>query len=598
MPVQPTVRYDFPSTFRVPGAPRRQGPSFIGSTDTSGARSLTNQLASLNPALQNFLGAGFDFYREQERAKGEEFARNNKGTYAEAVRKGDLPAGASVFFREAVVRSEVENKGRSFNAWLQSRWMSDPNIKGADEETFERWLEAQTSDYSGRELSAYNASVVSEEFGPLARQAQQNLAVHHIADGFKRTRDRGLQALQDGVLSVIREVETTEDIVPFAERLAAEGVDISGLDADEIRTQYVINYINRKVDEAYNVGIPYADSNRLVTDAVELLAMESGDTAVLEVGDHIKAGTGPLGNTLAYREMALRTSARIAAQKEAQGKAHENMLKEQKEAHYNQMRLDMWRLAVDEPQQLVDMVTNYGGDDPEELEIMVDALNAFDIEPRGGTDHEALLGSITADARMGRFEPEEILDIQKRERLTKEETSTLLRINDEGRRRVEVSVQNEVSDVVDQLETVAQSFELHGISAVSTAIIARERRRLQNEVADLYDQDKPPTRQQLYQLQDASLQRGLQALQASQDSGTTLEEQAAAQPTIEPTPEVHPTVETDPTPQQSRVQLPNGSFTDIPVGAIEAHRQHAGDPAHVEMFDKLFGAGASAAVTQ
>ncbi len=597
---QPTIRFDIPATFRVPGTPQRAAPRFVGSTGTGGAFAFAESLAQINPQLQRFLGAGFDLYQERERARADEFSRNHVGSYADAVRNGELPAGASPFFRERVIRNEVQSKGRHFNAWLQAQWQGDAAVKGADESTFETWLSTKTADYAARELNQYASTVVSEEFDGLARQAQQNLAVQHIADGFRRTKQRGVEALNDGLLSAVREVQTTSDIMPFAERLVSMGGSIDGKSDMEIRRDYIARYIERKTEEAYNSGFSHSEINGIVTETLGFLALESGDTGVLELGDHVKAGTGPLSGTLAFREMALNVSHKIARQEEAAARQSEAVATKQRKAQLDQLRLQVWRLGVDQPDELLDLALNYGGDDPDELDIITDTLNALDRPVRGGTEHTSRLIEVTSDARLGRFEPEEIEQISRQEGYTAQETATLLQINESGRTRIERSVQSDVDEIVEQFESAAKVENAgYGIQPHQALAIRREKRRLQDEIADLYDQhDGVPPRDKLYAVQDAALQRGLTSLTAASGSASLTGGAATVTPTVtQPIPEAVPTVETSPTPQSTLITSPAGNAIQVPLGALEFLRANSGDPSVLHQFNVKYFNGESVAET-
>lgn len=607
MPNQPTIRFDLPRTFRTPGAPSRQGPRRIGSTGTSGAFSLASALSSLNPAIQNSLQAGFDFYQESERARADEFSRNYQGDYAEAVRKGDLPAGASVFFREQVVRNEVKQKAHSYQTWLAAQWHNDADIKGADEDQFEAWVQAQTSDYVNTELSGYNSRILSEEFDGLARNAQNNLASHHLADGFRRTKQRGLEAINNGVLDAVRQT-AIEDPKVLAQEFVDNGGDIGGIQREyEIRERVALQRIQQLMDDGYASGLTYQELNKSVVDSVALLAEQTGDTSVFGILDQIQTGTGKLSGTRYAQGVQFDTELRVSQRQMTELRnrwAIEDRMKAEAE---EQAWASLVRNTVSGEGDVTGAVEEFIAAYPEQYSRAVAWANALGKplagDGPGGGDGQVFL-ELKDRAQIGDLNSQEIID-----------TALAGNINTSQATHLMDELQSTQRNTTADLRSQGTSFRADLIRQVQDPVYKQatpEQERNALEMQRVYmqtirqrrDEGKPMTPLEELDLRDQLTQRFLQ----KNGTQNAFQEGRGAAPAGVEVPPVDDaggategaqeasTASQPATPVIRRVEIPGGISIEVPENHIQYLWANASDPQVLNQFDEQYGVGAAAAL--
>lgn len=601
MPNQPTVRFDFPQTYRTPSAPRRQGPSFIGSMDTSGAHAFANSLSSLNPAIQGFLRSGFDFYREQEQIRADEFSRNNKGSYAEAVRSGDLPAGASVFFREQVLRNEVKGKAQSYQMWLAAQWENDPDIKGADEDRYQAWVDAKTSDYLGTELTGYSEVLLREEFDGPARQVQNNLASHHLADGFRRMKQRGMEAITDGVLNAVRQT-SIEDPIVLAQEFAANGGDIEGIQREyQLREQVTVQRIQDLIDEGHEVGLTYQELNKSVVDSVSLLAEQTGDTAVFGVLDRIQTGTGTLGKTRYAQEVRFDAEMRISARQMTdlrnQWAIEDRVKDEAQEAAYTSLIRD----TMANPEQATQAIEGFISQYPE-LASQASAWANSIGKPisRNPAQEEAFL-TYKHRAQVADLTPQEILTAGLNEEITTTQATHLLDELQSSQSSLTSGTRSRISSWgTDVLNRTRDS--VFGTNTLQQQQVALELQGVYAQTITQRQQDgKPLTAIEELDLKADLTRRYFEMTGAPQEAPGA--PPAAAQATTgSPTGQTQESAQGAPeepaqaTPETRGVTLPGGGAVQVPEAHIQYLMQNAADPTVLSEFDRKYGIGAAASV--
>lgn len=581
----PTLRYDLPRTYRPPSAPSRQGPRFIGSTGTGGAFQLANALSSLNPAIQNALQSGFDFYRQQEAQRADEFSREYKGSYADAVRSGDLPAGASVFFREQVLRNEVKTKAQSYQTWLQGQWHSDSAIKGAGEDQFEAWVEGKTADYVGSELSGYGQKLLSEEFDGLARAAQTNLASHHIADGFRRTKERGMQSLNDGVLKAIRQT-AIEDPKVLAQELIQNGGSLNGIDREyQIRENVALQRIQGLMDNLAETGVPYSEINKSVVDSIALVAEQTGDTSAFGILDEITTGTGKLGQTRYAQAVRFDAEMKISSRQMTELRNHWAIEDRMKAEHRELAWGALVRDTMEQPEAAVQAIESFIAQYPDMSSAAVSWANSIGKPLADSPERDRIFLEAKARAQVGDLSAQEIVRGALAGNYTTAQASHLMDELQSSQRSLSADLQSDgLSLRNDLLRQVEDPIYKQATPAQERGALEMQRIYMRT-IQQRQEQGKPMT-----PLEELDLRDNLQQRYVSQFSDGGAIEVPDKETGGEAT-------ETEAQPEaSSSVQLPGGQVVQVPQNHIQMLQQNAGDPAILQQFDQKYGVGAAAAI--
>lgn len=298
MGVEPGVRFDFPSTFRTPSAPTRQGPQFIGSTDTSGAFALAKELNKLNPEISRTVSNVNNYIIDESKKAGEAWARENEGTYAEAVKNGTLPAGASPFFKRAAHKESLRQQATQFEAQLYEEYETSGELQRMDQEAFHVWMEQRQAEWL-KSLPG-DRGMIAETVGPTLNAIQQRLGSRHVSESIARTEEQAASQVYTGVRQSIDQISNYDDVT-VAQMARDYGITDTRGPLD-LRNQVRAAAVQVYADELRQQGFRGSEINSMLADAITQEAVERNDPDLLDLMDYVKGGTGSLSGTKIGRE--------------------------------------------------------------------------------------------------------------------------------------------------------------------------------------------------------------------------------------------------------------------------------------------------------
>jgi hypothetical protein len=285
-------------TYAAPGA-RTFGPTIGGNT----WQDLAAGLADFNPALNRFLKQEHDIKASEDEATGAQLQQEQRVTLKEAVRKGLIPEGANPYLKLGYLKSELRQKGNEFQTFLLQQWQEDGAIQDAEADAIPEWAGQKTADWMKTNLEGYAPELVQEVFDPAAQSGQNRLMQYHIGESFRRTSERARSALEQEVTGLFSAVEQGNP-VELATALASQGVDLGNFqDEALLRHGYLVNSVQRLVDDAVANGMSGSDANMVAAEAVAVQARAMRDVSVLNVLDDVRTNSGPLSGITKIRQL-------------------------------------------------------------------------------------------------------------------------------------------------------------------------------------------------------------------------------------------------------------------------------------------------------
>ena len=265
---------------------------------------LSEALAKINPALQQYIGTRHDDYVQQETAKGmnaeartdpeADFEANREGWLKlinEARDKdreagtdnGDKIAASSPHFQRGFMKARVERVGLTLADHLEQQWKANPqievngqmvNIKSVDDpDAIREWTQQTTNAYADSYgMMDIDPVIFAQHFTPRVAKAQAAMQASHT--------DYRLRARQ----------------AAYAAELSAGvgAVAMEGLKSGDM--QGVVDGMQELLNDAVRSGMDPKKANEQVVTAVMNLARETRNPSVLGVLNALSTGNGPLGN--------------------------------------------------------------------------------------------------------------------------------------------------------------------------------------------------------------------------------------------------------------------------------------------------------------
>ena len=304
---QRTQSNDYLDVFSRPSLAPAANPvdTFVRpSLASSKGEQLAAAVASLD-ALQPALKREFKREADEDLAEGEQLFEEKRTDFAEAVRSGEIPAGASPYVRRGYRISQLRTLSASYAVEL-NRAMESSNIHEVDDpaqvEAFIRDFTDQFEETNG--VEGMDAREVDRHYRPHTVQAQNAFRREQANRNIELLEERRVRQFEQELLAGLRN---------------GRG-DISG-------------WISHAAQEMYEEGIDHSEIERVIMGTVGTYAMTTGSVAMVNMLNRVEvAGMGPLGASARGQDMITRVRERVAVKAQSQAAAAERADRAQRKA--------------------------------------------------------------------------------------------------------------------------------------------------------------------------------------------------------------------------------------------------------------------------
>ena len=269
---------------------------------------LLKAMASLDQAFNPALRKGAKRAADGLRSKGEQLYQQNRKDFADAVRDGDIPFGASPFVKKGYRRAMLHTLGATYGTEL-NRALEQSNLHElSDPSEVESFIQAFNEDFhKDNNLEGIQDRELSQYYTPMVQQANDGFRRKQANENIKFTEDQRFAAFENELLAVISMGRLGEG----AQSSAASSAQIG-------------QWLNTKAQELYEEGGDWNYIQRTVIDLVGNIAAEKGSHSILNILDHVEiAGMGRLSKTVdGQKTIRAARNAVAAKQRAASAKAN------------------------------------------------------------------------------------------------------------------------------------------------------------------------------------------------------------------------------------------------------------------------------------
>lgn len=284
--------------------------TFIRPSQPKGDRrllELAGAWSEVQPGLTQFANERVAVNNEGLTEEGRKAALANKAQFKEAVQSGQIPAGASPWFKVGYERQKATRTALEYDQAMKAAY-SGTNLSDNDDpkaiSTFmadftTKWMEANPDAKSNPEFGSI--------FSVMGAKSQDALQTIHAVERTKRI-EEGL--IDDTGFMLRATLDNSVDLL--GNRNPTLGADLAQL-----------------VDDQVAVGLSGPMANKLVADEVIRKAVEEGDITLLDVLDDVPSGSGTVGKVGYVRDAVSQARDQIASEsnrrdRRANAKAEEN----------------------------------------------------------------------------------------------------------------------------------------------------------------------------------------------------------------------------------------------------------------------------------
>lgn len=276
---------------KVGGRTRNTNDTFqrvYGKRDVSAAQSLSRALGGLTSSLDGLaqVNAAENYAQDQQdkaddKAGGAAAYHASKVRLGEAVKRGDIDAGASPAYREGYADAQLRVMASEYVAGLEEMMGKTPSI--------------------GEDSAAFNAAeqVMFQQYAA-DNFAGKPMSDAQIMNNFMSIRDAGKAGIQASLIkrnNAIIKYKAEEKLTQEMRNLVNGGGDDQEV-AENISAVLATHRIN---DPLYT-----KKALASVTDMIVMRAVENDNPKMLSLASRIKTGSGKLGGTVAFRKKAER----------------------------------------------------------------------------------------------------------------------------------------------------------------------------------------------------------------------------------------------------------------------------------------------------
>ena len=246
---------------------------------------LAQGLSSLVPALQQYTTQvqqrdddAAEAENEAAAEEGEALFRRNRVQYAEAVRRGVIPAGANPHLVRQYRISELRNRTMVWGQELQERWASSGVRDSDDPQDYLNFIDENSQALLGEIGEEYNPSEINDGLGPEYDRIINVLQSQHTAYRVNANEARAEQAVANLMTGIIGSYANTA-VNPRS-------------DPGRVLRLELGTSLSLEARELIGTGIGGPVVNRIVIDTLIAQAEASGRTDILDVAGEVRTGTG------------------------------------------------------------------------------------------------------------------------------------------------------------------------------------------------------------------------------------------------------------------------------------------------------------------
>jgi len=280
------------------------------------AQALQKVLATLDSSLSPTLRKESRKAAQREFDEGEELFQKTRTDFAEAVRTGQIPAGASPFVRRGYRASQLHVLGATYNVELQ-RALEHSNLHEVDNPAeVEQFIQAFNEKFAqANNLEGLPDREVHQVFRPLAKAANDRFRAKQAADNIEFVEEKRFRSFEAELHLALTQGRFT----------GPEG----SASAD---AKNVSQWLQARAQEMYEEGLDYKLIERSILSAVGETAMQRGSIGVGGLLNGISIGGMPsLGSTPAGRKVKDQIRKAVAARETATNKKAAKEAKAEKE---------------------------------------------------------------------------------------------------------------------------------------------------------------------------------------------------------------------------------------------------------------------------
>jgi hypothetical protein len=213
---------------------------------------------------------------------------NRKGL-KDAVDAGAIPPGANPWFQKGWRRQQQRLAAEDYEQQLHAAYAQSDVKNSDDPEALGSFVDGFTQKYiEDRQLSEAGGSDFNQVFVPMMQQAQHGLYNIHTT--------QRIQKIEQEV-----EQNTQKEIGNSLTDHFLNGTPIEAVGSK----------ISSVLEEQYKNGLDGTKANKLAVDAITANAVENLDPSMLDALDHIKTGSGNLGDITYAKDQRRQAEAQI-----------------------------------------------------------------------------------------------------------------------------------------------------------------------------------------------------------------------------------------------------------------------------------------------
>ncbi len=250
----------------------------------------------VNPLLEEYSKEA----REREFSEGQQAFKANRKAFKDAVRDGDLPAGASPWVNRGYRTSQLKAQAGNYAVML-SRALDQSNLEETgDPQEIEQFMQEFYSDFAEKNgIADYDPVEVQDAFLPTVTQAHEGFRKAHMQRHVKWVEDKRFEAYG-------AELVTNIDVLGIQGGFAIEG-----------NRQQLNQTIMQAAATLDAEGLDRTKITKATIDIITNAAVNRSDLSILQSLKEVNLGTAPLGNTAYGRSQMARARETILNKQEA-----------------------------------------------------------------------------------------------------------------------------------------------------------------------------------------------------------------------------------------------------------------------------------------
>lgn len=293
---------------------------------------LLNALSQLDQALSPTLKKEMRREARKEKAEGEALFQKNRKDFAQAVRDGDIPVGASPFVRRGYRESQLHVLGATYDVELK-RALEHSNLHEVDNPAeVEEFIQAFNEKfYETNGLSGLPSREVNSVFTPIARRANDNFRSNQASRNIEYVEEQRFRTFEAELYMAVNQGRFT----------GPEGS--AAADAESL-TQW----LKLRTQELYEEGVDYELIERSVLKAVGQAAIDRGSVNIANVLSNISVGDmPPIGQSAAGRDLMKSVRKAVTSAEARRHKDAEKAVKEAEKERVRSLQTDAQQAAMD-----------------------------------------------------------------------------------------------------------------------------------------------------------------------------------------------------------------------------------------------------------